>query len=114
MNENNLEYTQIKRNPSAIEGGGADHKGKELGKLEQCIYVICLLIIACIEMWRINWKEMEILYLNCNEKVVYALNYEHWDFVRITEFLCCVELWFDEEMLKKMNMFLWENFNYFT
>jgi hypothetical protein len=64
-------------------------------------------------MWRINWKEMEILYLNCNEKVVYALNYEHWDFVRITEFLCCVELWFDEEMLKKMNMFLWENFNYF-
>lgn len=73
MNENNLEYTQMKRNPNAIEGGGAEHKGKELGKLEQCIYVICLLIIACIEMWRMNWKEMEILYLNCNEKVVYAL-----------------------------------------
>jgi hypothetical protein len=40
-------------------------------------------------MWRMNWKEMEILYLNCNEKVVYALNYEHWDFVRITEFVLC-------------------------
>jgi hypothetical protein len=45
-------------------------------------------------MWRMNWKEMEILYLNCNEKVVYALNYKHWDFVRITEFvLCWIMVW---------------------
>jgi len=35
-------------------------------------------IIACVEMWIMNWEEIEILCLICNGKIDYALFDEIW------------------------------------
>jgi hypothetical protein len=67
-----------------VEGGGACHKGKKLEFfLKKTIHECCLvvIIVTCIEIWIMNWKEIEILCLICNEKIGYALSYEHCRFV---------------------------------
>ena len=67
-------------------------------------------IIACDEMQRMNWKEIKILYLVCNGKISYALNYKRCDFVGNYEiFMLCWSI-IDEEMLKKVNVFLVREF----
>ena len=65
-----------------MEGGGAN-KGKKLEFKKKTIHECCLVVITvtCIEIWIMNWKEIEILCLICNEKIGYALSYEHCQFV---------------------------------
>jgi hypothetical protein len=45
---------------------------------ECCLFVV---IITYVEIWRMNWEEIEILCLICNEKIDYVLNYEHCNLV---------------------------------
>jgi hypothetical protein len=45
---------------------------------ECCLFVV---IIIYVEIWRMNWEEIEILCLICNEKIDYVLNYEHCNLV---------------------------------
>ena len=65
-----------------MEGDGACHKEKKL-ELKKKIHECCLvvIIVTCIEKWIMNWKKIEILCLICNEKIGYALSYEHCQFV---------------------------------
>jgi len=66
-----------------VEGGGACHKGKKIEIKKKTIHECCLvvIIVTCIEIWIMNWKEIKILCLICNEKIGYALSYEHYQFV---------------------------------
>jgi len=45
---------------------------KNFKTMHKCCLVI--IILAYVEMWRMNWKEIEILCLICNGKIDYALN----------------------------------------
>ena len=52
-------------------------------------------IIACVEMWIMNWEEIEILCLICNGKIDYALFDEIW--IEINE--SNLEQWTNEETI---------------
>jgi hypothetical protein len=52
-------------------------------------------IIACVEMWIMNWEEIEILCLICNGKIDYALFDEIW--IEINE--SNLEQWTNKETI---------------